>query len=241
MAKKAKVPYAGKEKRNGKKLPVPPPKLAQQAASPVSKTAMPLTGKAALDAIKATPAPRGSVALASKDFVGDLAIAARESAVDQGVIKKNGKPTPDAKTQPERIEAVKKMLSDPKKNGIPPALQVQNRKPLSTQQQAEIDKKLAKAKAETPEAKQAALRAAQKAEKSKPKGGRKLKKTPSGKIKLLVKENPKRSKAAKRFALYKSGMSTADYVKAAVKIGASESLANADIRWDIAHEFISVQ
>src|SRR5215475_3987017 len=226
MAKKAKVPYAGKEKRNGKKLPVPPPKPAQQAASPVNKTAMPLTGKAALRAI-------------ADAAVKDVPVTKVPDGAKGPV--KNGKPGPDAKTQPERIAVVKEMLSDPKKDGIPPALQVQNRKPLSKQQQAEIDKTLAKAKAESPEAKQAALRAAQKADKAKPKGGRKLKKTPSGKIKLLVKENPKRSKAAKRFALYKSGMSTADYVKAAVKIGASESLANADIRWDIAHEFISVQ
>src|SRR5262249_49161362 len=34
---------------------------------------------------KAAPAPRGSVALASPDFAGDLAVAAREAGEDQGV------------------------------------------------------------------------------------------------------------------------------------------------------------
>lgn len=37
---------------------------------------------------KATPAPRGKVAIGSKDFAGDLAKAAREAAKDQGVLPK---------------------------------------------------------------------------------------------------------------------------------------------------------
>jgi len=129
MAKSKKVPFAGKEKRAEKKLPVPGPTPAQQAAS------------AAKSDKKATPAPRGSVALASKDFAGDLAIAARESAIDQGVIK----PT-----------------ADPKKEGVPVSLQVQNRLPLTDEQKAKVDAAKAQAKATSTDAKQAAMREAQK-------------------------------------------------------------------------------
>src|SRR5215475_5334884 len=147
MAKKAKVPYAGKEKRNGKKLPVPPPKPAQQAASPVNKTAMPLTGKAALRAI-------------ADAAVKDVPVTKVPDGAKGPV--KNGKPGPDAKTQPERRAVVKAMLADPKKDGIPPALQVQNRKPLSPEVKRNVDALCAKAQSVSAQGKDAAYRAAQK-------------------------------------------------------------------------------
>jgi hypothetical protein len=146
---KMKVPFAGKEKRktsNGK-LPVPPPKPAQQAAS------------AAPEDKKATPAPRGSVALASKDFAGDLAIAARESAVDQGVLKPS-KEKPKAKVWVDGVQ----VAGDP--GPVPESLKVENRKPLSKKAQAELDKKMAAAKTQSTDTRQAELRAAQKAHKA---------------------------------------------------------------------------
>lgn len=53
------------------------------------------------------------------------------------------------------------------------------------------------------------------------------------KITVLAKENPKRAKAAERFALYKNGMTIAEYVAAGGLI--------ADVRWDVRQEFISVK
>jgi hypothetical protein len=273
---KGKQPFAGKEKRKpAKKLPVPPPKQAASAAKP------------------------GTL---GKVIEGGLqALATKPS----GEPIKNGKPGGDAKTVAERRQIVKDML-DPKKDGIPASLQVQNRKPLTPEQQATVDAAAAKARAYSNDQHQRDLLAAQKQSKRErakvktnarkerkqaeaagkvtamplsgkaalraiadkaakthaitklpPKGertrlntakvstGRKsvarLKETPQGKITVLAKENPKRAGAAKRFALYKTGMAVADYIKAAVKIGASESYANADIRWDVAHGFISVR
>jgi len=54
-------------------------------------------------------------------------------------------------------------------------------------------------------------------------------------IHLLVKENPKRSgtKSFDRFALYKDGMTIQEYCDAGGDRG--------DIRWDAAHEFISIE
>lgn len=53
------------------------------------------------------------------------------------------------------------------------------------------------------------------------------------KLVVLVAENPKREGTAShaRFALYKNGMTYAEALEAGVK--------NADIHWDMAHEFIS--
>lgn len=52
------------------------------------------------------------------------------------------------------------------------------------------------------------------------------------KIKILVDENPKRGEAAKRFAVYKNGMT----VEAALE----KRLTRADIRWDIKHGYIKL-
>lgn len=63
--------------------------------------------------------------------------------------------------------------------------------------------------------------------------GRKSAFNDSMKITLLVKENPKRAKAAERFALYKNGLTIADYVAAGGTL--------ADVRWDTKMNFISVK
>lgn len=57
------------------------------------------------------------------------------------------------------------------------------------------------------------------------------------KIKLLVKENPRRGAAAERFELYKDGMTVAEYSK---KIG-SRSEALVHLRWDVNKGHISVK
>src|SRR5215471_8007031 len=60
-------------------------------------------------------------------------------------------------------------------------------------------------------------------------------------ITLLVVKNPKSKKSAARYALYKSGMTVAEYGQAVVDGGhGNKTLANADLRWDVAREFISI-
>jgi len=228
-----------------------------------------------------------------------------------------GKAVPGSKVDKAmRAEAAKAPVADPKKNGIPPALQVQNRKPLSPQAQAKVAASMEAARKASPEAKQAALRADQKAAKAaeaKAKrvsakerkqaeeagattamplsgkaalraiasaavaNGKPVQKIPAGlkgkagakalaatqadgkakaprapgkpraprfaedqTIKVLVKDNPKKAGAAIRFALYRNGMKVSEYVKAAMKAGASESYANADLRWDSSHGWIAI-
>jgi hypothetical protein len=55
--------------------------------------------------------------------------------------------------------------------------------------------------------------------------------------------NPKRRDAARRFSLYKNGMTVGQYLEAAKKATPpiSGALANADIRWDVAAGFITVK
>lgn len=55
-------------------------------------------------------------------------------------------------------------------------------------------------------------------------------------ITLLVEKNPKSKKSAGRYALYRTGMSVAEYAEA---VG-NKTLANADLRWDVARNFISI-
>lgn len=73
--------------------------------------------------------------------------------------------------------------------------------------------------------------AAPKAEKSEALG-RKATFKDDMKITILVEGNPKRAGAAARFALYKKGMTVAEYLAAGGTM--------ADIRWDVKQEFISV-
>jgi hypothetical protein len=51
-------------------------------------------------------------------------------------------------------------------------------------------------------------------------------------ITMLVQENPKRGASAERFALYKDGMTVAQALEAGVQ--------RADLRWDLAHGWISI-
>jgi hypothetical protein len=79
---------------------------------------------------------------------------------------KNGRgggklPVPPPKPEQQAASASDKPFADPKKDGIPVELQVQNRKPLTPEQKAKVDAALAKATA--PAKAQADLRAAQKA------------------------------------------------------------------------------
>lgn len=55
----------------------------------------------------------------------------------------------------------------------------------------------------------------------------------SAKIKVLVKENPKRAAAATRFALYKNGMTVDEYIAAGG--------TRADVNWDVKMQFIEVK
>lgn len=54
----------------------------------------------------------------------------------------------------------------------------------------------------------------------------------TAKIKVLVKGNPKKGASAKRFALYKTGLTVAK-----VK---SLGLTAGDLRWDVAHGFVAI-
>lgn len=51
-------------------------------------------------------------------------------------------------------------------------------------------------------------------------------------IRVLAEKNPKRGKAAERFALYSDGMTVADARKAGVR--------SIDVHWDIEHQFIEL-
>jgi hypothetical protein len=92
-------------------------------------------------------------------------------------------------------------------------------------------KKAATAEAKAAPAKSTKKTAPAPVEKAGP--GRKSALSDSMKITVLVKENPKRAKAAERFALYKNGMTIGDYVAAGGTL--------ADVRWDVRQEFISVK
>ncbi len=58
-------------------------------------------------------------------------------------------------------------------------------------------------------------------------------------IRLLVKENPKRegSKSFPRYALYRDGMTVAEYLEAVEKLGGS----SADLRWDVQRKYIALE
>jgi len=54
-------------------------------------------------------------------------------------------------------------------------------------------------------------------------------------------KNPKRRDAARRFSLYKDGMTVADYITTAKEAGISGALATADVRWDAVKGYITVK
>jgi hypothetical protein len=61
-------------------------------------------------------------------------------------------------------------------------------------------------------------------------------------IRLLVTDNPKQptGKSYARFALYEDGLTVAQYVQRSVGAGNKETLAIADLRWDVARKFIEI-
>jgi hypothetical protein len=61
------------------------------------------------------------------------------------------------------------------------------------------------------------------------------------KISLIATGNPKRRDAARRFDFYKEGMTVAEYLAITKENGITNTLANADIRWDHAAGFIKVE
>ena len=54
-------------------------------------------------------------------------------------------------------------------------------------------------------------------------------------------KNPKRKDAARRFGLYKTGQTVEQYIQVCKDNGITPALARADVRWDMAAGFISVQ
>lgn len=56
-----------------------------------------------------------------------------------------------------------------------------------------------------------------------------------------VKLNPKRGKAATRFALYKDGMTVKDYIAACVAKGDKPGVATADLKFDSERNFIVIE
>lgn len=93
--------------------------------------------------------------------------------------------------------------------------------------------------ASAPAAKNAAKKTSASAKKAAPvetEGGRRGRQpniAGTAKIKVLVKENPKRAKAAERFDLYKNGMTVDEYIAAGG--------TRADINWDVKQQFIEVK
>jgi hypothetical protein len=66
--------------------------------------------------------------------------------------------------------------------------------------------------------------------------------SPEQVIHVKVESNPKKpsGKSYTRFALYEDGLTVAQYVQRSVDAGNKESLAYADLRWDVARGFIEV-
>lgn len=54
-------------------------------------------------------------------------------------------------------------------------------------------------------------------------------------------DNPKRGAAATRFALYRDGMTVGDYIKAVTAAGGKSAVATADLKFDVARNFIAIQ
>lgn len=56
-----------------------------------------------------------------------------------------------------------------------------------------------------------------------------------------VKLNPKRGKAATRFALYRDGMSVKEYIEGCVAKGDKPGVATADLKFDAERNFIVIE
>jgi hypothetical protein len=60
-------------------------------------------------------------------------------------------------------------------------------------------------------------------------------------ITLVQSANPKKGKSLYRYAEYRDGMTVAEYAEALKAKGlGGKTLANADLRWDVARNFISI-
>ena len=60
-------------------------------------------------------------------------------------------------------------------------------------------------------------------------------------ITLVQSANPKKGKSLHRYAEYRDGMTVAEYAEALKAKGlGGKTLANADLRWDVARNFISI-
>ena len=70
----------------------------------------------------------------------------------------------------------------------------------------------------------------------------KVDETLTKKVKVLADKNPKKegSKAAARFALYKTGQTVEAYLTACVAVGESRRNARNDITYDLSHKFIEL-
>ena len=53
--------------------------------------------------------------------------------------------------------------------------------------------------------------------------------------------NPKSGKSKERYDRYVTGMTVAEYATAIVNMGGSKTLANADLRWDVARNHITIE
>ena len=56
-----------------------------------------------------------------------------------------------------------------------------------------------------------------------------------------IESGPKKRNAQTKFALYKDGQTVCEYIEASTKAGTPKATAMADVCWDMAHNFISVQ
>jgi hypothetical protein len=65
---------------------------------------------------------------------------------------------------------------------------------------------------------------------------------PTDVITLVTTANPKSGASKARYALYKDGMLVSEYAAAVVGLGGknTKTLANADLRWDVARGFITI-
>jgi len=135
--KNGKLAFAGKEKRktSATKLPVPPPRPDQQAAS-AART----IGEALAETAE------GRDALAKIAEVSQIARSPEQSAIQAEISDKRAELT----SLPPDVDEV------------PDFLKVENRTPLTPEQQATVDANLEKARADMTAAKDAAIRAKQK-------------------------------------------------------------------------------
>jgi len=118
-------------------------------------------------------------------------------------------------------------VTEPGEDDIMASAKTSAAKKAATPAKKAADKPAAKKSADKPAAKKAP--AAEEAGTR----GRKPNIDGSAKIKILVKENPKRAAAATRFALYKNGMTVDEYIAAGG--------TRADVNWDVKMEFIEVK